>query len=304
MGSRLESLFRCNCSPGYGNSPISGPVDLDQPQGTPQLVRPLTRSRLSRFYPPGDRPLTFTLSHAEKDARSCAVRPPRGAGRTVAALEARLAEMTRRQRPRTFIEAPSQGQKQDVLKAHPATPQGARACAGPLASEPGPGDRCRLAGVPEVRAVFPETSQTRTVHERIEFRVRPDVTQVRCSAPLRLLWRAGDRRKPRPAGARFAVRTVRSRPGWSTCITHTPSEWSGGGGEGRFSACPSAKRRISTSWPPRARAAVDAAATIEAVRGGEPRGLFRRDLRPGQGRTWGNGCSQRSPCWHVINPAG
>jgi transposase len=123
------------------------------------------------------------LSHAEKDALILALFDRLAVqDERIAALEARLAELTRPPKtPDNSSKPPSQGQKQNRPE-DAARPRKGRPGVGRML-HPNP-DRtidARLAACPKCEAAFPETSQTpQQVYERIELPpVRPDVTQVR-----------------------------------------------------------------------------------------------------------------------------
>jgi transposase len=130
-------------------------------------------------------PARCGLSHAEKDTLIAALTTRLAAAdQRIAALEARLNELTRPPRtPGNSSKPPSQGHKPDKPSFDGARP--------PRKSRPGIGRRLhlnpdrvidrRLTTCPKCDAVFPDAAQTaHQVYERIELPpVRPDVTQIR-----------------------------------------------------------------------------------------------------------------------------
>jgi transposase len=124
------------------------------------------------------------LSHEEKDTLILALFAQLAAAHEkIAALEARLDELTRRPKtPDNSSKPPSQGQKQNQPGDKIRPPRKSRPGVG-RALHPNPDrevDR-KLSACPTCAAMFPEASQTpQRVYDRIELPpVRPDVTRVR-----------------------------------------------------------------------------------------------------------------------------
>ena len=124
------------------------------------------------------------LSHEEKDTLILALFAQLAAAHEkIAALEARLDELTRRPKtPNNSSQPPSLGQKQNQPDNKIRPPRKSRPGVG-RALHPNPDrevDR-KLSACPTCAAMFPEASQTpQRVYDRIELPpVRPDVTRVR-----------------------------------------------------------------------------------------------------------------------------
>jgi transposase len=124
------------------------------------------------------------LSHEEKDTLILALFAQLAAAHEkIAALEARLDELTRRPKtPDNSSKPPSQGQKQNQPGDKIRPPRKSRPGVG-RALHPNPDQEVdrKLSACPTCAAMFPEASQTpQRVYDRIELPpVRPDVTRVR-----------------------------------------------------------------------------------------------------------------------------
>jgi transposase len=124
------------------------------------------------------------LSHAEKDALILALFDRLAAqDERIAALEARLAELTRPPKtPDNSSKPPSEGQKQNRPESAARPPRQSRPGVGRML-HPNPDHviDARLTACPKCEAAFPAASQTpQQVYERIELPpIKPDVTQVR-----------------------------------------------------------------------------------------------------------------------------